>query len=1686
MTGVSNRASAPVIVVLSAHRSGSSAITRGLQALGVSLGERLMPPLPNNNDKGFFEDLDIYELNERLLKKLGSAWYRLGPLDAQALAGPNFSAERREALQLLAPKLQTGTFGFKDPRTALLLPFWQCVFEDLDLEDRYVVTVRNPIESAVSLNARDGQPLSRGVVLWAKHLVEGLRRTQAKPRVFVGYDNVLADPARELGRIAGKLDLDAPDPDSEAVKAYASEFLSPELRHSRVGAKELERSGLVPRFVIDLYALLTEAAAEEGGGDIDDRQLDSILAGYEDIVPLLDFVERSDRARAEAQAATAREIEAKTALAAQITQLNETVAEAQRTNEAQRARTEAESAAKAQLEAKVEEIEQERARLSEAFAAAARELDAQRASLAKERAEKDALSVQLNAVKEARDQALRTVEAELQDLSDALAAASRELEARRSEAAEKEALAERLKAAEDALKRRPQASETESLRTSLRSTRAELQSARAELQSARAELEQARRKFSEFKRRHEETSAEGDRLAGAQERQLARANERAKAFEQRYREARRDLLLARSAVTAMRSSVSWRVTAPMRAVSRIVRNPIAGSRALLRPVARAAWRRLPLSAEQRGRLAHRLFSSAPALFSWTGTYRAWRETNGRTSPPQDVCEEPPPDPTLEGCVPLTAKASPTSVAARAIAFYLPQFHPIPENNAWWGEGFTEWTKVRAATPAFDGHYQPHEPGELGYYDLLADDDVLERQAELAKLHGLGGFCFYFYWFGGKRLLEAPIIKFQQSAHIDMPFCLCWANENWTRRWDGKAHEILIAQQHSPQDDIAFIEHVSRYFNDKRYIRIGGRPLLVVYRPSLLPSARATAERWRQWLRENGFGEVYLAYTQSFERAPPEQYGFDAAVEFPPNNMGLRPDPTLVSGMNPDARLSIYDWRRLADRARRYVKPAYKLFRGVSLTWDNTPRRPKDGAVFVNVSPSRFREWLSNAVRDTVARFEDPEERLVFINAWNEWAEGAHLEPDKRYGYAWLEAARRALDTGASGERKIIVVTHDLHKHGAQYISLNIVRALKRHYGFEVACISGQDGDLAADFAREGSLQVLDRRVSSEAQIDAAIGALTSRGFRHAIVNSAASAWIAPLLARRGVRMIGLVHELPRIIEDMKLGHDVRELDRRAEAIVFPSHVVEERDAQALGIAWRNSKVIPQGLYKSGVATDLDAKDAARRAVAKQLGLPESARIVLGVGYADERKGPDIFIAWAAAAARRWPDLHFVWLGKKAPEFTPQIERALAAAGPRKANIHFPGFVEDTGDLYLAASLYALTSREDPFPSTALEALAAGAPVIMVSGTGGIEDLAGHGCVKAIASTDPDVFVAAASIWIEDAKAARAAGEAGRDLIRERFGTASYAGALTDVLGMNLPNVSAVVPNYNYARHLEQRLASILDQTLAPREIIVLDDASTDDSIAVAERVLGRSPINWRIVRNVKNSGDVFAQWRKGAELARGELVWIAEADDWAEPRFLETAAAAFQRPDVVISMTQSRQADEDGRILAGHYLDYVKDVDPEKWTRGFVGEGPKEVREGLSIKNTIPNASAVVFRRAPLLETLSRYAREIGSYRVAGDWCVYVNMLRNGALAFSSEALNTHRRHDASVTISRFGLPELAEIARMQTYVAREFSLGPEHAPRARAYLERLSTQFRLSERYSAPQIEGAMRGVVAALSQRA
>ena len=355
-----------------------------------------------------------------------------------------------------------------------------------------------------------------------------------------------------------------------------------------------------------------------------------------------------------------------------------------------------------------------------------------------------------------------------------------------------------------------------------------------------------------------------------------------------------------------------------------------------------------------------------------------------------------------------------STDVKALAFYLPQYHAFPENDAWWGEGFTEWVNVRKGTPQFPGHYQPRVPHrDIGYYSL-DDIEVLKRQAELAKRHGIYGFCFYYYWFSGKRLMEKPVDRLLEHPEIDLPFCLCWANENWTRTWDGQNENVLIRQEYSEADDRSFVPDMKKYLEDPRYIRIGGRPLILVYNPAQIPDCRRTFRAWRKSARELGFGEV-LIWTCRISDHTAEELGItdcvDAEVQFPPHNMWAEEDRVYGLGYR-GGDAFIYNYSRIVDRLERQLKEppapsALPLHRTCAMGWDNAARKKKGWLAYYAFSLKDLYRWVALIAEDARRTFSE-EERFIFINAWNEWGEGTYLDPDARYGYANINTVSKAL------------------------------------------------------------------------------------------------------------------------------------------------------------------------------------------------------------------------------------------------------------------------------------------------------------------------------------------------------------------------------------------------------------------------------------------------------------------------------------------------------------------------------------------------------------------------------------------------------------------------------------------------------------------------------------------------------
>lgn len=370
---------------------------------------------------------------------------------------------------------------------------------------------------------------------------------------------------------------------------------------------------------------------------------------------------------------------------------------------------------------------------------------------------------------------------------------------------------------------------------------------------------------------------------------------------------------------------------------------------------------------------------------------------------------------------------------KKIAFYFPQYHEIPENDEWWGKGFTDWTNVKKAKPLFRGHYQPHVPLNNNYYDLT-NTETQEWQAKLAKQYGIDGFCYYHYWFEGRLLLEKPMENMLNNPKIDIPFCICWANETWARTWDGQDTDILIKQNFNESQELweKHFEYLLPFFKDERYIKHNGKPVLIIYKPELLNNVVEMIEFWKSLAVKNGFNGLHIGF--QFPTAfnyPTITQNFDFGIEFEPAYT-----TSIISSENRKKHIKYQNiWlQRLFVlthpnywlgflKEKLHIQPPQpskipyskiwhfkissktkhsKIYSGIFPSWDNTSRKKERGTIFTNATPQKFGRFLKNYYKKIK---KDDSNQYLFINAWNEWAEGAHLEPDEKYGYQWLECIR---------------------------------------------------------------------------------------------------------------------------------------------------------------------------------------------------------------------------------------------------------------------------------------------------------------------------------------------------------------------------------------------------------------------------------------------------------------------------------------------------------------------------------------------------------------------------------------------------------------------------------------------------------------------------------------------------------
>ena len=997
----------------------------------------------------------------------------------------------------------------------------------------------------------------------------------------------------------------------------------------------------------------------------------------------------------------------------------------------------------------------------------------------------------------------------------------------------------------------------------------------------------------------------------------------------------------------------------------------------------------------------------------------------------------------------TLRRTPPKSNFKAFAFYLPQFHSIIENDNWWGKGFTEWTNVKKAKKLFTGHYQPHVPLNQNYYDL-SNSETMREQARTAKLFGVDAFVMYYYWFDGEKLLDLPLRNLERESNLEFPFVLCWANETWTRNWDGRANEILIEQSYNEGFAEKFIADVAPHFSNSNYQTHEGKPILMVYHAQLIPNPIQTTSIWRRYAKSLDFKDIYLISVNSFGSDDPRKMGFDACTNFAPNNMGLSPKS------RPEFAGKIYDYNELIEVNQTNYSD-FTCFRSVTPSWDNTARRTTGGSVFTESRPDKFRNWLFKEAKLTNRENNDEVNRIIFINAWNEWAEGCHLEPDEYYGYQWLHAIadvkeeiyiqqfeKSKIENNVDevekklfgipekidkyGKNKIILVVHDMNANGAQMNGLALLREFLRKK-VEVELIALAGGKLRLEFENSLRRKMFVINENSDFNLREKIEGLRKEGFTSAIINSAASGSIAEVLEDYDIKMITLVHEFPETITQYKLEDAAGKISKLSDTVVFPSNKVANEFEQVYAIS--NSKVIlPQGLY------NLDSlyiqADWKRIQIRQKFNIPMNIEIVIGVGYGDYRKGFDIF----CEVAKLSKDKFFLWVG----DIDTNDKRIVSAKEDMPNNMVVTGFTNQISFYLSLASCLLLTSRKDPFPSVVLEAVGNGLPVVAIYENTGMDELFNALDLPMAKSDDPKELKELITLSINNFNESKKNNSI--NFIRSNFNFRNYSLSLLRLGGIYPKTVNVLVPSFNYSEYIVDRLAQIEYQSYSVDKLIFVDDFSTDDSYQLGLEFLRTSKMQWEARQNIQNSGSAFSSWNKAIGDADSDFFWIAEADDVSSTYFLEVLVGAHSGLEA-LTYCGSKQISAQEEILSKDFAEYLRLIVSRNYDIAYFKSGSDEITECLAIQNTIPNISAVLFDTKKLKSSIEEFPKLGDHLYTAADWLLYVLVLKNASLTYIPNALNAQRRHIESVIGASRKELLLQEIKEMQEFIGREYILSP-------------------------------------------
>jgi glycosyltransferase involved in cell wall biosynthesis len=1450
------------VIVAGMHRSGTSLVAQLLFRCGLSMGpERAFLPANPDNPSGYWEINGIDVFGNRILEQFGGSWDQV----PQALHTDEWLDDldlhelQSEALELLSPAISRDKpWGWKDPRNSILLPFWKTIFPELKL----VVCLRNPLEVAFSLSKREWstRTFQESLKLWRDYYEILNEHLAGSEMIVTHYESHFWKPEAELARICDFVGL---SPDKTTRMKTIKDTVQQSNYRGVATDQMLKKSEDLPEGLLALYLDLCEKA-----GDI-----------YQELSKDRSYQRKKTKSALPRLLKTSANAFDEFSL--QITSLQNGVRQTQDELASALQRLDVSEEERSQS---IERLEQARSEVTEIT----NRLDKTTDELSETKSRLDETEVQLSETK-----------SRLDEKENQLAIAQNRLEETRAQRDQTNKLLDEV---ETELQRTQDLhDETQQL---LEQSRARRKAIRMQVQQLALMKEQvdagiriSRRSFWGRMRSLVQSARRIPYFIKMRLR-YARVFKKIRNVilphrlfdEDYYRGNRYDIAAAGVDAYQHYRKIGWKEGSnpnPFFDVKWYLSNYPDVAAAGVEPLLHYCffgWKEMrdPGPGFTTSRYLYNNKDVADSGLNPLYHYIKFGRREGRYACPREDHQEIQRVAEVRETVQLP-ESSPqqyvapiqrvsreaddvevyeaeifpkiTNPAVNLIAFYLPQFHPIPENDEFWGRGFTEWTNVSKAFPLFEGHYQPRLPGELGFYDLRVVD-VMKRQAALARQYGISGFCFHYYWFNGKKVLDTPIEQFIASPDIDIRFCINWANENWTRRWDGADEKILLSQNHSPADDLAFIADVVRYFRDPRYIRIDGKPLLILYNPQRLPDPHATARRWREYCQGEGFDGLFLVAAQTFGFTDPIGIGFDAAVEFPPHNIRSYEIKTDSLHFFEDFKGTVYDYQSMTQNYKN-VHPEFPLLKTVSPDWDNTARRGSQATVYLGSTPKHYQDWLDYAISTTM-KLNAPGHQFVFINAWNEWGESAYLEPDRKFGYAYLNATARALEQESSPAFDLLFVASTLDEPGISDSLSRMVDSFSKRTDLKVRILI-EDGNLPDNSSKFNLI-------------------------RHA------------------------------------------------------------RD-----IAWRK----------------MNSKERA--------------------GQLDSICGPKLQAIY----------IHEI----------PSDELLQTLS---ESNLPIVCRLSSKGD----------AGRLSRFPGTAQWAY--------LCDEGADFDLP-EGAIHHLIPNPTEV---------DDARS-------------EFLNLLSVLWVVSD----HQPKVSIIVPCYNHARFLRQRLDSIFDQTFQDFEVILMDDASTDETSQILTEYANRFP-NVSVHVNEENSGSPFKQWVKGILKARANIIWIAEDDDFCKANLLEALLPAFKDHRVKLAYAASNEVDLSGENL-GAYDGYLGNISDSKWKQNYSNPAYKEIQEALSSYNTIPNVSAVLFRKFEIESIID----SLLEYDFAGDWFFYLHAIQWGNVYFHAEPLNYHRRHPRTAMKRAMSSPKyFQELAKIHEFVTDNFILQQECLQQM---LHRVKTEWR-------------------------